>query len=78
MELPKDQEFAELGKCLCEARDHGYWRLGYKSFEHFLESKFPDSRRKAHYSISLHDHLLQIPTKALEVAKVARSKRQRI
>jgi hypothetical protein len=78
----KDQRFAELGKYLCEVRDQGYWRLGYRSFEHFLEAKFPDSRRKAYYLMSIHDHLKQIPTpeienlgwsKALELAKVARS-----
>jgi len=78
----RDQKFAELGKHLCEVRDQGYWRLGYKSFEHFLESKFPDSRRKAYYLMSIHDHLRLIPTqeieslgwsKALELAKVARS-----
>jgi len=78
----RDQRFAELGKHLCEVRNHSYWRLGYKSFEHFLETKFPDSRRKAYYLMSIHDHLRQIPTeeieslgwsKALELAKVARS-----
>jgi len=78
----RDQRFVELGKYLSEVRDQGYWRLGYKSFEHFLESKFPDSRRKAYYLMSIHDHLRQIPTqeieslgwsKALELAKVARS-----
>ena len=86
VEQQKDQRFAELGKYLCEARDHGYWRLGYKSFEQFLESKFPDSRRKAYYLMSIHDHLRQIPTqeiedlgwsKALELAKVARSEGRR-
>ena len=78
----KDQRFAELGKYLCEVRNQGYWRLEYRSFEHFLEAKFPDSRRKAYYLMSIHDHLKQIPTqeiedlgwsKALELAKVARS-----
>jgi hypothetical protein len=82
----RDQRFAELGKHLCEVRDQGYWRLGYRSFEHFLESKFPDSRRKAYYLMSIHDHLRQIPTaeieslgwsKALELAKVARSEGRR-
>jgi len=54
--------------------------LGYGSFEEFLEAKFPDSRRKAYYLMSIHDNLRQIPTdeieswsKALELAKVARS-----
>jgi hypothetical protein len=78
----KDRRFAELGKYLCEVRNQGYWRLGYRSFENFLEAKFPDSRRKAYYLMSIHDHLRQIPTqeienlgwsKALELAKVARS-----
>jgi hypothetical protein len=78
----KDQKFAELGKHLCEVRDDGYWRLGYQSFEAYLEAKFPDSRRKAYYLMSIHDHLKQIPaaeiedlgwSKALELAKVARS-----
>jgi hypothetical protein len=78
----KDQKFAELGKHLCEVRKHGYWRLGHKSFEAYLEEKFPDSRRKAYYLMSIHDHLRQIPapeieelgwSKALELAKVARS-----
>ena len=45
----KDQKFAELGKHLCEVRKQGYWRLGHKSFEAYLEEKFPDSRPKAYY-----------------------------
>jgi len=82
----KDQKFAELGKHLCEVRKHGYWRLGYKSFEAYLEEKFPDSRRKAYYLMSINDHLPQIPapeiealgwSKALELAKVARSEGRR-
>ncbi len=82
VEEQKDRRFAELGKYLCEVRQRGYWRLGYRSFEQFLEVKFPDSRRKAYYLMSIHDHLRQIPTqeienlgwsKALELAKVARS-----
>jgi hypothetical protein len=77
----KDQKFAELGKHLCEVRDRGYWRLGHPSFEGYLEKKFPDSRRKAYYLMSIHDHLRRIPApeieelgwaKALELAKVAR------
>ena len=82
----KDQKFAELGKHLCEVRKHGYWRLGHKSFEAYLEAKFPDSRRKAYYLMSIHDHLAQVPaaeieelgwSKALELAKVARSEGRR-
>ena len=86
MDEQKDQRFAELGKHLCEVRKQGYWRLGYKSFEAFLEAKFPDSRRKAYYLMSIHDNLKQIPTeeiedlgwsKALELAKVAKSEGRR-
>jgi hypothetical protein len=86
MDQQKDQRFAELGKHLCEVRKQGYWRLEYKSFEAFLEAKFPDSRRKAYYLMSIHDNLRQIPTeeienlgwsKALELAKVARSEGRR-
>ena len=86
MDQQKDQRFAELGKHLCEVRNQGYWRLGYKSFEAYLQAKFPDSRRKAYYLMSVHDNLKQIPTeeienlgwsKALELAKVARSEGRR-
>ena len=82
LDQQKDQKFAELGKHLCEVRDQRYWRVRYKSFEEFLEAKFPDSRRKAYYLMSIHDNLRQIPTeeievlgwsKALELAKVARN-----
>ena len=86
MDQQKDQRFAELGKHLCEVRNQGYWRLGHKSFEAYLQAKFPDSRRKAYYLMSIHDNLKQIPTeeienlgwsKALELAKVARSEGRR-
>jgi hypothetical protein len=86
LDQQKDQKFAELGKHLCEVRDQRYWRLGYGSFEDFLEVKFPDSRRKAYYLMSIHDHLPQIPTedieglgwsKALELAKIARNEGRR-
>jgi hypothetical protein len=86
LDQQKDQKFAELGKHLCEVRDQRYWRLGYKSFEDFLEAKFPDSRRKAYYLMSIHDNLPQIPTqeieglgwsKALELAKLARNEGRR-
>ena len=58
------------------------WRVEYKSFEAYLKEKFPDSRRKAYYLMSIHDHRAQIPapeiealgwSKAMELAKVARS-----
>ena len=57
-----------------------------ESFEAFLETKFPDSGRKAYYLMSIHDLLRKNPTeeienlgwsKALELAKVARSEGRR-
>ena len=59
-----------------------YWRLeNLKSFDEFLERRFPESRRKAYYLMSIHEHLppqarrelKQVGwTKGLELAKVAR------
>jgi len=31
-----------------------------KSFDEFLEKRFPESRRKAYYLMAIHDHLPQI------------------
>jgi len=43
----KDSRFVDLGRYLCEARAGQYWRLeNLKSFDEFLERRFPDSRRK--------------------------------
>ena len=60
-----------------------YWRLeNLKSFDEFLERRFPDSRRTAYYLMSIHEHLppqvrrelKQVGwTKAAELTKVARS-----
>ena len=59
-----------------------YWRLEeLKSFDEFLEKRFPESRRKAYYLLAIHEHLTRIPkqqlrevgwTKARELVKVAR------
>jgi hypothetical protein len=39
-----------------------YWRLdNLKSFDEFLEKKFPESRRKAYYLMAIHEHLPRIP-----------------
>ena len=54
----RDTRFVELGKCLCEVRSGQYWRLeNLKSFDEFLERRFPESRRKAYYLMSIHEHL---------------------
>src|SRR5437763_7986072 len=81
-EVEKDTRFVELGRYLCEVRAGQYWRLeNLKSFDEFLERSFPESRRKAYYLMSIHEHLppqvrrelKQVGwTKGLELAKLAR------
>jgi hypothetical protein len=82
----RDVRFVELGRYLCEVRAGQYWRLdNLKSFDEFLEKKFPESRRKAYYLMAIHEDLSRVPksdlrtmgwTKARELAKVARKDRQ--
>lgn len=82
----RDSSFVVLGRYLCEVRAHQYWRLeGLASFDDFLARRFPESRRKAFYLMSIH---LQLPkelrsqltkigwSKCAEMAKVARHDRQ--
>jgi hypothetical protein len=86
-ENERDTKFVELGKYLCEVRAGQYWRLeNLKSFDDFLERRFPESRRKAYYLMSIHEHLPpqvrkelnQVGwTKALELAKLARQQGER-
>src|SRR5438034_5626817 len=81
-EVEKDTRFVELGRYLCEVRAGQYWRLeNLKSFDEFLERRFAESRRKAYYLMSIHEHLpAQVRrelnqvgwTKGLELAKLAR------
>ncbi len=78
----RDTAFVELGRYLCEVREGQYWRLEkLKSFDEFLARRFPESRRKAYYLMSIHEHLPQQArrelkeigwTKGLDLAKVAR------
>jgi hypothetical protein len=82
-EAERDTRFVELGKYLCEVRAGQYWRMeNLKSFDEFLERRFPESRRKAYYLMSIHEHLPPQArkdlkevgwTKGLELAKVARA-----
>jgi hypothetical protein len=86
-ENERDTRFVELGKYLCEVRAGQYWRLeNLKSFDEFLERRFPESRRKAYYLMSIHEQLppqvrkelKQVGwTKGLELAKLARRDGQR-
>lgn len=85
-EKTKDQErdirFVELGQFLCEVRAKQYWRVeSLKSFDEFLEKRFPESRRKAYYLMAIHENLTKVPkqrlrqigwSKAVEMVKVAR------
>ena len=85
-ETERDTKFVELGRYLCEVRAGQYWRLEtLKSFDEFLERRFPGSRRKAYYLMSIHEHLppqarKQLKevgwTKGLELAKIAKRDRQ--
>ena len=78
----RDTRFVELGRYLCEVRAGQYWRLeNLASFDDYLARRFPESRRKAYYLMSIHEHLprpvrkelKQVGwSKAAELAKVAR------
>jgi len=86
MDRERDSKFVELGRYLCEVRTGQYWRVdNVRSFDEFLERKFPESRRKAYYLMAIHEHLPPIRkreleqigwTKARELVKVARRDRQ--
>jgi len=81
-EMERDTRFVDLGRYLCEVRAGQYWRLeSLKSFDEFLARRFPESRRKALYLMSIHEHLPPQArkdlkevgwTKGLELAKLAR------
>ena len=78
----RDTKFVDLGRYLCETRAGQYWRLEkLNSFDDFLGKRFPDSRRKAYYLMSIHENLPpqtrhQLKeigwAKSLELAKLAR------
>lgn len=78
----RDTKFVDLGRYLCETRAGQYWRLeDLKSFDEFLVKRFPESRRKAYYLMSIHENLppqarRQLKEigwgKSLELAKLAR------
>jgi hypothetical protein len=86
-ERERDTKFVELGRYLCEVRSGQYWRLeNLKSFDEFLERRFPESRRKAYYLMSIHEHLPPQArkelkeigwTKGRELVKLARRDGQR-
>jgi hypothetical protein len=81
-EKQREVQFVELGEYLCEVRAKQYWRLEkLKSFDEFLERRFPESRRKAYYLMAIQENLKRIPkqqlrevgwSKAAELVKVVR------
>ena len=85
-EMERDTMFVELGRYLCEVRAGQYWRLEtLRSFDEFLERRFPESRRKAYYLMSIHENLPPQArrelkkvgwAKGIELAKLARRDRQ--
>ena len=78
----RDVRFVELGEFLCEVRAKQFWRVeNLRSFDEFLEKRFPESRRKAYYLMAIHENLTKVPklrlrqlgwSKAVEMVKVAR------
>ena len=82
----RDTHFVELGRYLCEVRAGQYWQVEkLKSFDEFLTRRFPESRRKAYYLMSIHEQLPRPAraelkevgwSKAAELAKVARRDRE--
>jgi hypothetical protein len=78
----RDTRFVDLGRYLCEVRAGQYWRIdNLKSFDEFLERKFPESRRKGYYLMAIHERLHRVGkaelqqvgwSKAVELARVAR------
>jgi hypothetical protein len=85
-ETERDTRFVDLGKYLCEVRGGQYWRLeNLHSFDEFLERRFPESRRKAFYLMSVYEgvprqvrrELKEIGwTKGRELARLARAEGQ--
>jgi hypothetical protein len=86
-EAERDTRFVELGRYLCELRAGQYWRVEkMNSFDEFLARRFPESRRKAYYLMSIHEHLPPQArrelkevgwTKGRELAKLARAEGER-
>ena len=63
----RDTKFVELGRYLCEVRAGQYWRQEkLLSFNDFIEQRFPGSRRKAFYLMSIHEHMPKHINKQLE------------
>ncbi len=75
-EQERDVRYVDLGRYLCGVRIGQYWRLErLKSFDEFLERRFPESRRKAYYIMTIHEHLTRIPKRELRQIGWTKAKR---
>ncbi len=78
----QDASYVDLGRYLCEVRAGQYWRIeNLRSFDDYLETRFPGSRRKAYYLMAIHERLPKSVhprlrgvgwSKALELTRVVR------
>lgn len=83
----RDKGFVEVGQALCEIRSRQYWRVEeLESFDQFLEKRFPGSRRRAYYFMSLfermprktHAQLAEVGwSKAIELTRLVRQQGDR-
>ena len=79
VEQEKESRFVDLGRYLRgEVRSGQYWRVdNLKSFDEFLEKKFPESRRKAYYLMAIHEHGLPRQIRSMNFDKVGWTKASR-
>jgi hypothetical protein len=64
-ERERDTRFIELGRYFCEVHSGQCWRIdNLKSFDEFLEKKFPESRRKAYHLMAIHEQLPRNPQRS--------------
>ena len=72
----RDTRSVELGRYSCEVLAGQYWRVeNVKSFDESMERRFPESRRKAYYLMSIHEHLP--PQVRRELKELAGPRRER-
>ena len=65
---------SSLANILCEVRAKQFWRIeNLKSFDEFLEKRFPESRRKAYYLMAIHENLDQNPQAETEANRLEQS-----
>ena len=56
--MPSSAPLPRSRRYLCQVRADEYWPIEHiKSFDEFLKRRFPESRRKAYYLMSIHEQL---------------------